>query len=552
MSEFDYVIVGAGAAGCVLAARLSEDPRRRVMLIEAGEDFAPGSEPASIRDAFPSSVGDPAFFWPGVTAQVTGRDGDVRPYQQARVMGGGSSIMGMIALRGLPSDYDGWRDAGAEGWGWDHVLPSFKRLERDLDFAGPLHGAEGPMPIRRNPRGAWPGFCRAVADAMRAKGHADLDDANGEFGDGIFPTPMTNLPEGRVSSAMGWLTAAVRARPNLAIRANARVERLLTERARITGVRVRMGDVVQDVSARETILCAGAIHSPALLLRAGIGPADQLRAAGIDVIADRPGVGANLLNHPAMYFATHLARGARQSPSQRAWSQNSLRYSSGMADCPAGDMLTFAFAKTAWHALGNAIGSVNVAVYKAFSRGSVSLGAPDGPPRIAFNLLSDERDRARLVAGARMALELLMDPAVISQRHEAFIAKGYMAQKLARPGTMSAVKARTIAALLDGPAALRSMLLRDDTIDIPALLADERLLEELVMERAFPMGHVSGTCRIGRADDPQAVLDPACRVRGVEGLRVADASIMPHITSANTHLPTLMIGEHAARLCTAG
>jgi 5-(hydroxymethyl)furfural/furfural oxidase len=356
-------------------------------------------------------------------------------------------------------------------------------------------------------------------------------------------TPMTNLPSGRISSAMAYLTAAVRSRPNLDIRADAPVEALVVDGRQVTGVTLRGGQVV---AARETIVAAGAIHSPALLMRSGIGPASALRAAGIAVAHDLPGVGQNLLNHPALYFATHLGPAMRQPRHQRAWSQNSLRYSSGVEGCPGGDMLLFAFNKTAWHALGRAVGAVNVAVYKSFSRGSVMLSASGQAPEVRFALLSDPRDRERLVAGTTRAIDLL-DPRVQAARNEAFVAKGYMAQKLAVPRLRSAVTAALIAAVLDGPSRLRRHLLRNDTLDLEALRADRDAVEQMVDASAFPMGHVSGTCRIGAAGDSMAVLDPACRVRGMQGLRVIDASIMPTIPRANTHVPTLMIGERGAR-----
>jgi 5-(hydroxymethyl)furfural/furfural oxidase len=288
--QFDDVIVGGGSAGCVLANRLSADASRRVLLVEVGRDLPPGTEPAEILDSYPMPLffGD-RYIWPGLTASAgRGKDGLAvsRTYEQGRVIGGGSSINVQSANRGLPRDYDEWRDLGAGGWGWDDVLPYFRKLETDLDFAGDLHGNDGPVPIRRIARENWPPFGAAVGTAFAASGVPFRRDQNGEFEDGIFPPAFSNRNDRRVSAASAYLDAATRRRANLTIWAETFVEGLVMSGRRAAGVRVvRDGRNVQ-VRADRVIVTAGAVHSPAILLRAGIGPAASLRDLGIEIVID--------------------------------------------------------------------------------------------------------------------------------------------------------------------------------------------------------------------------------------------------------------------------
>lgn len=553
-ASFDYLIVGGGTAGCVLAARLSEKPEHKVLLVEAGADYEPGREPASIRDPFPASYGDPAFSWPNLIAEIGADPGNQQPrfsrrYVQGRGIGGSSSIMGMMATRGLPADYDEWLRLGATGWGWEGVLPFFKRFENDLDFNGPLHSKHGPMPIRRNPRASWPPLCRAFAEVLEDRGYAFLADFNGQFADGVGAIPMNNLPDRRVSTAMAYLTAEVRRRPNLRISSNTTVETLVCRERRVVGVTLRSAAGLQTVNAHETIVCAGALHTPTILLRSGIGSGAALHSLGIDVVADLPGVGQNLQNHPAINLGMDLRPHARQAISQRTWSFSALRFSSNHPECPPCDMQMNPMNKTSWHPLGRRIGVVGVSVYKSFSRGEVSLKAadPQVPPSIKMNLLADRRDFDRLVGGMRMMLSLLADPRIVGLRNEVFVPPGGHANALNRPSPSNWLKASLIKQLF-GFGAMRRRALKALLLEPAKLLSDAQALEQLVRRTAAPVHHVCGTCKIGPRSDPSSVLDPSLRVYGVEGLRVADAAIMPTIVAANTHLPVVMIAEKAADL----
>ncbi|WP_405728863.1 GMC family oxidoreductase [Streptomyces sp. NBC_00028] len=548
-SDIDVIVVGAGTSGCIIARRFL-NAGARVLLIEAGQDVDPQHLPADMSDIYPRSYYNPAYAWPGLVAHQQVVSDAPSPFIQARVLGGGSSLMGMVALRGLSADYDEWAQRLPD-WSSDQVNRTFTQLEDDDARSGT--GPPGPVSIRRLDRSSWPPFIAAVGDAAARAGFTHIPDLNADDGDGFGPLPLSRTSTRRVSSATAFLPATARANDRLRIVPDSEVRRLLFSGSRCVGVAAVTAGRAVTYSADHVVLCAGAVFTPLLLQRSGIGDPDLLRGLGIDVVAPLRAVGENLQNHPVAGVAAHLPRSARQPASIRQGFIAALRVSSGI-DAGVGDLLVIPLNKSSWHGLGVATAGMGVTLMAPRSRGSVRLVAGQGGyrPSVSFNFLSDPVDRQRMQHGFDLAIDLLRDPEVRKNRHEVFPASyTKTVRTLNAPGLRNAVLTRAIAALLSGPGIGRRAMLRIG-MSTGSLseqrLAQQQWRQDTLLGGTFGTYHVAGTCAMGPPDDDTSVVDHRGDVIGINGLTVADASIMPTIPRANTNLPVQMVAMRIADL----
>lgn len=492
----DVVIVGAGSAGCVLAARLSEERERDVVLLESGPDYpTPADLPPEIRSGL-----RPVFTHDWGFRAETALDGRVLDANRARIVGGCSATNAALAVRGRPADYDAWAALGCDGWSFAEVLPFFRRLEHDLDFDDEAHGQDGPFPIRRPAPDELAPIQRAFLGACADAGFPVVADHNAPGAAGAGLPPM-NLVDGvRQSTALTYLARA-RARANLSVRSDALVDRI--ELAGTAAVGVRLAGSDELVEADRVILAAGSYGSPAILLRSGVGPAGHLRSVGVDPVLDRPGVGANLTEHPLM---PNVFEALTPPRSGDAVFQALLTAPSATAD-GLYDLHVLPLFNPPELQGDPPVLVILTGVMTPRSRGSVRLRSTDprDAPKIDLGLFTHDADLPRMLDAMRIA------------------------QRLATSDPL-----RELVGTRVMPAAT--------AVDDDALAAAVRAGCEIYH-------HPVGTCRMGSSGDADAVVDPRGEVYGLDGVSVVDASIMPVIPAANTNLPTIMLAERcAARL----